>query len=100
MLVVTGDCDAAEENVTVSPDAKPAPLKVASKLTGVNAVLWLPSPSVTPMANPGKMPSEVKSGELAAIVITVSETRVAVDGLPLKDESKRKKRHRCHGHIY
>ncbi len=88
MLVVTGDSVAVVEKVTVFPEANPEPLKLASKFDGVNAVVWCPFPSVTPIANPGKLPSAPRSGEEAVMVVTASETRTAVVGLPLLDESK------------
>ena len=47
-----------------------------------------PSPSVTPIANPGKMPVAAMSAEAAVMVVTGSVTRTAVAGEPLKEESK------------
>jgi hypothetical protein len=79
MLVVTGDSDAAVK-VNIFPEANPAPLTVASRLVGVYAVETFPSPSVTPIANPGKMPKPVAlvSGDAAVMVVTASETMLAL----------------------
>jgi hypothetical protein len=82
MLVVTGDCVVPVEMVRFSPEANPAPSMELSKFLGVLGVVTFPFPSVTLSANPGKLlgarPPAARSGEVARMVVTASETVLAL----------------------
>jgi hypothetical protein len=87
MLVVTGDSDAAVK-LNTFPEANPAPLTETSKFAGVVALIECPIPSVPLIANPGKLlgarPLAARSGDDARIVVTASETTLALAAVELR----------------